>query len=118
MIEGKVISIGQEAISEEPMLILFDESVGGTEELKKHAIIQAVKEGIVFDLKVGGKISFDDQEYVIEHVGNAANRNLTDINHVTLIFTDVPEEDVIVNGIYLAPKVLPTISEGTKITYQ
>lgn len=118
MIEGKVISIGQEAIGEEPMLILFDKSVESTEELKKYAIIQEVAEEATFELQSGNKISFDDQEYVIAHVGPAANRNLTDINHVTLVFTAVPEEDVISNGVYLTPLTVPSISVGTKITYQ
>lgn len=115
MIQAKVVEIGPQAITEEAVLILFDNTA--TEALKNYSIIQEVSDQPAFDLKEKEKISFDQQEYEITRVGSLANHNLTDIGHVTLVFDDVPEEDAIANGVYLKPKRIPDITEGTIITY-
>ncbi|MDH6365735.1 PTS system glucitol/sorbitol-specific IIA component [Enterococcus sp. PF1-24] len=115
MIEAKVQTIGSEAINEENLLILFNDTA--TAALKNYSIIQAVQGEPVFDLQKFGKITFDEAEYQIEHIGSMANQNLTDINHVTLIFDEVPASDFIENGIYLTPYKLPKIKEGTVIRY-
>lgn len=119
MIQAKVNGIGKAAMSDEPLLLFFNDSVKETEELKNHVIIQEIAGEVPeFDLKEGSSIFFDDQEYQVVHVGPVANRNLTDINHVAFVFTDVPAEDAILNGVYLTPQVVPTISVGTVITYK
>lgn len=115
MIEAKVKEIGSQAITDDVMLILFNDTA--TDALKMYSIIQEVSGTPTFDLKEKDKISFDGQEYEITYVGSMANHNLTDISHVTLIFDDAPDVDSIANGIYLTPKKLPVISEGTTITY-
>lgn len=115
MIQAIVKQIGPQAITDEAILILFDETA--TDALKQYSIIQEVAGSTAFDLQEKDTISFDDQEYTITHVGSMANHNLTDISHVTLIFAKPPEVDGIANGIYLTPEKLPVISEGTVIKY-
>lgn len=115
MIQGKVVKIGEEAITDEAMLILFDKTA--TESLARYSIIQEVTGNPVFDLKVHDRVAFDTQEYEITYVGSIANHNLMDISHVTLVFDDAPTVDPIANGIYLKPKKLPVITNETVITY-
>lgn len=117
MISAKVTEIGQQAISQkDPMIILFGETA--TDEIKNVAVIQAFNEDIPKDtLLVGGEIIIGDQTYQIKRVGSLANENLQSIGHVTLIFSDIPEEDALENALYLSPTELPKIDLGTKIKY-
>ena len=68
-------------------------------------------------LQSGDTISFDEQVYTIETVGSLANENLNTIGHITLSFSEVPEDDRIESGIYLSPHELPEVSVGTKRSY-
>ena len=70
-----------------------------------------------FELKEGDKIFFDEQEYTITQVGPLANENLQTMGHVTAVFKEVAAEDEMANALYLEPFHLPTIKEGTVITY-
>ncbi|MGY3778605.1 PTS glucitol/sorbitol transporter subunit IIA [Isobaculum melis] len=117
MIHAKVVEIGKQAISQkDPMIILFGETA--TAEIKKVAVIQEFKEGIPNEaLRVGGEVAFGEQVYHIQRVGSLANENLQSIGHVTLIFSDIPEEDVLENALYLSPKELPKIDLDTEIKY-
>lgn len=115
--KATVIEIGAHALDEkEPMIILFGESA--TEGLKEYSVIQEFETTDSFSMTKGDVLMIDDQEYTIKHVGPFANDNLNSIAHVTLVFADVPEEDAIVNGLYLAPSQLPTIKVGTTIDYR
>jgi PTS system glucitol/sorbitol-specific IIA component len=112
-----VTEIGAHALDEkEPMIILFGESA--TEGLKEYSVIQKLQENEPFEIKAGGILKIDDQEYQIRHVGPFANANLNSIAHATLVFDEMPEEDGIVNGIYLSPQKLPVIQVGTVIEYK
>ncbi len=117
MLVGTVTAIGENAISKkDPMIILFGEQA--TEEIRTVAIIQSFeKEKETVKLKPGQKISFDEKIYTIKTVGSLANENLNTIGHVTLSFSEVPEDDRIESGLYLAPYELPELTIGTKITY-
>lgn len=118
MLKTTITAIGDSAISsKDPLIILFGEQA--SEELRKVSVIQrVVSEKQTIDLRAGGKVSFGEQEYTIQHVGLLANKNLNAIGHVTLIFSELPEEDAIENGIYLTPYQLPKLSVGTEIAYQ
>jgi len=117
MTQATISEIGTSAInSEEPMLILFDQSA--TSALRDYTIIQEFSTKENFSLNQGDQISFDQQEYTIEHVGPLANENLTTVGHVTLVFEEPPAGDRIVNGIYLSPYQLPEITVGTTIDYK
>lgn len=115
---GTVTSIGPQAISEQdPIIILFGEEA--TEDIRQVSVIQAFEDGReMIELKKGQTIKFDNQSYTIEAVGSLAVDNLNSIGHITLSFTEVPVEDMLGNGIYLSPQELPTISVGTKISYE
>lgn len=111
-----VTEIGARALDEkEPMVILFGESA--TDSLKEYSVIQEFEETQSLDIKNGDLLKIDEQEYTIQYVGPFANNNLNSIAHVTLIFAELPEEDPIVNGLYLAPSKFPTINVGTRIEY-
>ncbi|MTD41669.1 PTS sorbitol transporter subunit IIA [Erwinia sp. CPCC 100877] len=112
-----VTEIGAHALDEkEPMIILFGESA--TEGLKEYSVIQKIQEDKPFEVKEGSVLKIDDQKYQVRHVGPFANANLNSIAHATLVFDEVPEEDVIVNGLYLSPKKLPAIHVGTILEYK
>lgn len=117
MLVGTVTAIGENAISKkDPMIILFGEQA--TEEIRTVAIIQSFEEDKeTVKLQTGDTISFDEKVYTIETVGSLANENLNTIGHVTLSFSEVPKDDRIESGIYLAPHELPEVSVGTKISY-
>ncbi|EOL43544.1 PTS glucitol/sorbitol transporter subunit IIA [Enterococcus caccae] len=111
-----VTEIGASALDEkEPMIILFGENA--TEGLKEYSVIQKFQELPTLDIKKGNLLRIDEQEYTIQYVGPFANNNLNSIAHVTLVFAEVPEEDAIVNGLYLDPSQFPTIKVGTIIEY-
>ncbi|MBO0422845.1 PTS sorbitol transporter subunit IIA [Enterococcus plantarum] len=111
-----ITEIGSRALDEkEPMIILFGESA--TEALKEYSVIQKFQEDQSLEVKKGDLLKIDDQEYTIDYVGSFANNNLKSIAHVTLVFADVPKEDAIVNGVYLTPKVFPTLKVGSTIEY-
>lgn len=111
-----VTAIGAEAVNEEPLLIFFDNTA--TKQLRRYAIIQEKQTDEPIELVVGGNVCFDDQVYQIQFVGEVATRDLNAIGHITMAFTDVPQEDRIANGIYLTPHQLPSVKEGMTISYQ
>lgn len=117
MTQGIVKHIGSQAIdAKDKMLILFGRDA--TEELKRVSIIQDLNTAAQpIELKEGGKISFDKQEYTITHVGRLAINHLNSIGHVTIVFKDAPTEDSLVNAIYVTPFDIPHLTEGTIITY-
>ena len=84
MIHATIKEIGAKAVSDqEPILILFDQTA--TSALRNYSIIQEISSKRSLQLKKGGMISFDQQEYTIDYVGTMANENLTSVGHVTLI---------------------------------
>lgn len=120
MLQTKITAIGPSAIStKDPLIILFGEQA--TEELRKVSVIQSViSEKKTVDLHTGGVVAFGEQEYTIQHVGSLANTNFNSIGHVTLIFSELPEdkENRIENGVYLMPHQLPELNLGTVISFE
>lgn len=115
--ESTIISIGKKAIDDkEPLLILFGEKA--TPLLKEYSLIQSFKKTpTAFRLQAGDVLKFDNQEYKIEHIGQSANENLTNLGHVSLVFGELPTEDSFANGIYLSPHVVPELHIGSHIIY-
>lgn len=114
--KATVTEIGEHALDgKEPMIILFGERA--TDSLKEYSVIQKFEESGELDVKVGDQLKIDEIVYSVEHVGSFANANLNSISHVTLIFSEVPEEDAVVNGIYLSPTTVPTVKVGSVIEY-
>ncbi len=116
MHQGKVVTIGQEAIDEnEKILIFFGKGV--TDGLRPYSIIQEVEQAKDIELAVGGSILFGTQEYQITYVGHLANQNLQTIQHISFVFSEVPT-DKLSSSVYLTPAKLPEITEGMTITYR
>lgn len=111
-----VTEVGKHALDEkEPLIILFGENA--TDALKEYSVVQKFEENTVLALKKKDQLKIGEKEYTINYVGSFANNNLNSIAHVTLVFTEVPKEDPMVNGLYLSPFDLPTIKVGTTIDY-
>ncbi|HEX5351623.1 MAG TPA: PTS glucitol/sorbitol transporter subunit IIA [Trichococcus sp.] len=115
--QSKVIQIGEKAIDiKEPMIILFDDSA--TPPLQEVSVIHRfVEPQEWFELEDGDRILFDDQEYRISYVGTHVLKNLKSIGHTTMIFNNWDDERL-ETSIYLTPYILPTITDGTTITYK
>ncbi|MHC5229938.1 PTS glucitol/sorbitol transporter subunit IIA [Enterococcus sp. LJL99] len=111
-----VTEVGQHALDgKEPLIILFGENA--TEALKEYSVIQKFEAEETLAIKENDQLRIGEKEYTISHVGSFANSNLSSISHVTLVFSEVPKEDPIANGLYLSPFDLPTVEEGTTIEY-
>lgn len=116
MMKAVITEIGTQAINHsDAMIILFGENA--TEMLKKYSVIQRFETPEKQIIAAGDRIKIGEKMYTIDYVGSFANNNLASISHVTLVFSEVPEEDPIVNGIYLTPKELPELQVGTVIEY-
>lgn len=113
MTKTEIMQVGKQAINEEPILILFDESV--TPELAVHSIVQRKKDKQPIELKVGSEIHFGDQIYHVTALGHLANQNLNEIAHATLFFKASENESA--NGVYLEPEVVPNIEVGMEINF-
>lgn len=111
-----VTEIGPQALGgSESMIIFFGDTA--TAGLKKHAVIQNFQESGSIEMQAGDALKIGDKTYSVDFVGTFANDNLNSISHVTLVFADVPQENVIMNGLYLSPHDLPTLTVGTVIDY-
>ena len=114
--KAMVTEVGAHALDgKEAMLILFGE--GATESLREYSVIQAFEDKTKITVKKGDRVKIDDAVYTVEQVGSFANANLNSIAHVTLVFAPVPDEDPVVNGLYLSPTIYPTLQVGSTIEY-
>jgi len=114
--KATITEVGPHALSgKESMIILFGESA--TDALREYSVIQKFDHSEKLTINQGDQLKIGENTYHIEYVGPFANSNLASISHVTLIFSEVPKNDPIANGLYLSPYVLPDIKIGTKIDY-
>lgn len=113
MTKTEIIRIGEQAVNEEPLLILFGESV--TPELAIHSIVQRKKDEQPIELKIGSEIHFGEQVYHVTALGQLVNQNLNEIGHATLYFKK--SETTSANGVYLEPEVLPNVEAGMEISF-
>lgn len=117
MRQVKITQIGEKAIaSNEPILVLFNNSA--TDELKKIALIhEDLDEAKSFNVKDGDKVLFDNKEYLVEKAGEMVNQSLELLGHTTLVFHEPTEKYELPNSLYLSPAELPSIQEGTIISF-
>lgn len=122
-IQAEIKAVGAQAINAtEPMVILFNEQA--TPALQEIALIQQfVTEQPVFNLTTNSTVMIDQNRYQVTYVGALTNENLSSIGHVTLIFEQVPDNDRLQGGLYLAPTTpatpkMPTFKVGTQLIYQ
>ena len=115
MIEAKISAIGEAALAEEDNLVLFFGPTV-TEGLRPYAVIQEITQPEQITLRIGRQILFGGESYQIQAVGSLAEKNLKEIGHVTLVFGEVAQPEL-VNAIYLSPAKLPDFAVGQLIQY-
>ncbi|WP_353421484.1 PTS glucitol/sorbitol transporter subunit IIA [Staphylococcus delphini] len=108
--EVKSIGVSAEAFISEKMVILFGENA--PQELVDFCYIIQVND--VEDIDETQKLYVDGVSYDITKVGNAVEKNLNELGHITLKFdgSTVAEQS---GTLYLEDKPLPEIKEGTVI---
>ncbi len=113
MYTTKVKSIGEDAkvFSEEKMIILFGEQAPN--ELVDYCYIIELN-SLEDNITEENKVYIDGEKFNITKVGNAVNKNLSELGHITLKFdgSDIAEQS---GTLYLENVVLPNIEEGTEI---
>lgn len=110
----EITQIGENAINDENILVLFGESI--TPDLLDVSIVQKKIGDELIAVEKGGELVFGDQSYQINGVGPLANENLNEIGHATVFFQE--EVGMIPNAIYVTPEKLPDLEVGMKITFQ
>lgn len=112
--ENNVISVGKLAsrFKEDKIMLLFGkESINRSIKEYSYLIDKvSAKETI----RAGQKMLIGDKEYEITAVGDIAEKNLNEIQHITLKF-DGSKTPEFPGTLYLEEKELPEISNGTKI---
>ena len=115
MIEAKISAIGEAALAEEDNLVLFFGPTV-TEGLRPYAVVQEITQPEQITLRIGRQILFGGESYQIQAVGSLAEKNLKEIGHVTLVFGEVAQPEL-VTAIYLSPAKLPDFAVGQLIQY-
>lgn len=115
--KSKIVHVGKDAFSKEPILILFGEDA--TDAIRDVSLLQKFEEDIHdFQLQIGDHIYFGDQVYTITHIGKSVSANLMSLGHVTFVFKPFDPQNIIETSIYLSPHNLPEVAAGMTITYQ
>lgn len=115
--KSKITHIGKDAIDKtEPILVLFGEQASPA--IKNVSILQLFeKEDYTFNLNEEDQITFGDQVYTIQHVGENVNANLQSLGHVTLVFQKFDHENFLETSVYVSPYELPELSKDMEIQY-
>ena len=118
LITATVTAVGSQALdATDPLVILFGEDA--TPALRDIAVIQrfaSAKAQAALVVKRGDQLMIDAVTYTITRVGQLANTNLQTIGHVSLIFTEIPDQPM-ENALYLEPQVKPQLTVGSQLTY-
>jgi glucitol/sorbitol PTS system EIIA component len=118
VIESKIVEIGElvPSFAEEMVLILFGPTA--TAELKSISVIHefVTKPNIV--LKAGTKfmVGNENQTYTITQVGAAANKNFTELGHISIYFS-MDKNEILPGAILAEPKIYPTLNQGDTIRF-
>ncbi|AQL55983.1 PTS glucitol/sorbitol transporter subunit IIA [Abyssicoccus albus] len=112
MYKTQVKSIGKDAhvFNSEKMIILFGENAPN--ELVDFCYIIEINP--VDEITENNKLIIDDKEYAITKVGNAVQKNLNDLGHITLKFDGSTHAEQ-AGTLYLEDTSVPTIEKGTII---
>lgn len=117
MIQSQIIEIGDMAFFEDyRILILFNETAPPA--LKEVSIIHRFQsEPPQSLLAKGSTIIFNDQEYVVEKLGELANQTLHDLGHASLYFGLDDSTELLPGAILLHPYRLPELRVGDTIKF-
>lgn len=103
------------SFQEDKIVILFGPSAPA--ELREISVIHEFDELGEEPLKVGGILTFDDEEFKVTAVGSLANQNFKELGHISIYFQD-PEGEVLPGAIFASPSRFPAIKEGTIISFK
>jgi PTS system glucitol/sorbitol-specific IIA component len=112
----KEVGILTPSFAEDKVLVLFGPEA--PQEIKDIALIHEVLEDSSDEpIKVGGKFQIDDQEFTITAVGNAANKNLKELGHISIYFSE-NHEDVLPGAVFATPSTFPEFNETSMLTFK
>ncbi|BDR57567.1 PTS glucitol/sorbitol transporter subunit IIA [Xylocopilactobacillus apicola] len=117
----KIISIGNDAFEliDAGVLIMFNPNA--PQELKDVAALHEKQGDETNVLHVGGQISFGDQSFKIDFVGNDANQNFDKLGHLSIYFNNT-DEDVgkLPGSIFVSSNktAIPTLEVNQVVTIQ
>lgn len=104
------------AFEEEKIVILFGPQA--PQELKEVAVIHESQEDSSEEpIKKGGILQIDDQQFTIRAVGSAANNNLKELGHISIYFSEPPEQ-VLPGAVFASPYVLPQFKNSSVIEFK
>ena len=83
---------------------------------KKVSVVQRFENVQSADITINNEIKIDNQVYAVKFKGDLVDSNFSMLGHVTLYFTEVPDEPQN-NAIYLSPEKMPSIHVGSTIEY-
>ncbi|MFD1420686.1 PTS glucitol/sorbitol transporter subunit IIA [Lactiplantibacillus songbeiensis] len=88
----KITMVGQEVqeLLDGGVLIMFNPNA--PQELKDVAALHEKQSDEQDVLRVGGTISFGDQEFKIDFVGSEANNNFNELGHLSVYFNNTDED--------------------------
>ncbi|MGM0878794.1 MAG: PTS glucitol/sorbitol transporter subunit IIA [Bacillota bacterium] len=118
MYKSIVREVGELALSfeEDKIMILFGPQA--PQELKEIVVIHEVEEDSSEEpIKEGGTIQIDDQQFTITAVGSAANKNLKELGHISVYFTE-PLEEVLPGSVFASPHAFPQFKNGSVIEFK
>ncbi|UTR10219.1 PTS glucitol/sorbitol transporter subunit IIA [Evansella sp. LMS18] len=96
----------------EKMVILFKE--GAPEELQEYCVLHA-KNQLDGEIQAGDSLFLNEKEYKVTAVGDAVNKNLQDLGHITLKFNGESSADL-PGTLVLEDQPIEPINEGATIS--
>jgi PTS system glucitol/sorbitol-specific IIA component len=109
----KEIGVLVPSFEADKVVILFGPQA--PQELKEIAVIhESEVDSSEVPIKEGGSLQIDDQQFTITAVGSAANKNLKELGHISIYFSE-PSEQVLPGAIFASPYVFPQFKNGSTI---
>ncbi|GMA50864.1 PTS sorbitol transporter subunit IIA [Alicyclobacillus contaminans] len=114
MWKSVVTHIGAMALEfvDDKVLVFFGPAA--PDALRDVSIIHESAEPFSGSLCVGDKLVVDGQDYEISKVGTQAQGNLQELGHISVYFTDAPD-DILPGSIYVTPHRVPQVKLGSVI---
>jgi glucitol/sorbitol PTS system EIIA component len=118
MIKTKITEIGSVVpeFKEENLLILF--GAGAPPELKDISVIHEMQQQPDQALVEGGTLEIGNNVYKIEKVGDIANKNLEELGHLSIYFTDDTSVELLPGAILVTPGVYPSFAQDDEIVFK
>lgn len=104
------IGIGVEELSEN-MIVLFGDNV--PDSLKDFCYLVSIND-INGTIQKGQKLNLDNEQFIIDNVGDLAQKNLGELGHLTILF-NANKEEMLPGAIIVLGNNDIKIKKGTKI---